>query len=275
MAFDDDESSQAASAPIEGYEFVGSATTWRYTSHLESVVIGGDTYTPLAGLQRGRIELGTTRDTPTLTVRLPSSTPVVQHYALASPPRSLQLNVYRLQEVSGEWKKWWHGDITAIKPAGLTAEVKCPSHLAARLATNVPGLSVLSHCNHYLYDARCRVARASFDHATTVAGVSATDGRIITVAGVGAFADQYFRAGEIVRDTDGERRTIVDQVGAILKVVAPFRALANGDAVTMYAGCDHTYATCSSKFSNVANFGGFPTMPTFNPFRVSITFEGS
>jgi hypothetical protein len=34
----------------------------------------------------------------------------------------------------------------------------------------------------------------------------------------------------------------------------------------MYAGCDHLLATCRDRFSNVANFGGFPWIPQKNPF---------
>jgi uncharacterized phage protein (TIGR02218 family) len=271
MAYDDDESSQAAGAPIEGYEFIGSATTWRYTSHVEAVTIDGDTYTPIAGLRRSSVGLGSTNDTPVLKMALPVTSPVVQHYAFATPPRTLQLNVWRYQPVSGEWKRYWHGEVTSIAPKGPSAEVTSPSNLAARLSTNVPGLTVRTHCSHFLYDARCRVARAGFDHTTTVASVNGTDARIITVAGVGAFPDQYFKAGEIVRDSDGERRSIIDQVGAVLKVASAFRTLANPDVVTLYAGCDHTAATCETKFSNTVNFGGFPRMPKRNPFRVAIT----
>ncbi len=35
-----------------------------------------------------------------------------------------------------------------------------------------------------------------------------------------------------------------------------------GDSFTAYQGCDHTLATCRSKFANEANFRGFPFVPT-------------
>jgi hypothetical protein len=34
-----------------------------------------------------------------------------------------------------------------------------------------------------------------------------------------------------------------------------------GDTFTVYQGCDHTPGTCASKFSNLANFRGFPYVP--------------
>lgn len=45
-----------------------------------------------------------------------------------------------------------------------------------------------------------------------------------------------------------------------------------GDAVTVYAGCDHAVATCFSKFVNVPNFGGLPHLPTVNPYYVDPRF---
>jgi hypothetical protein len=36
----------------------------------------------------------------------------------------------------------------------------------------------------------------------------------------------------------------------------------NGDAFTVYLGCDHTQATCTTKFGNLTNFRGFPYIPS-------------
>ena len=40
----------------------------------------------------------------------------------------------------------------------------------------------------------------------------------------------------------------------------PF-AIAAGDAITVTAGCDKSYATCRAKFANGLNFRGFPHIP--------------
>lgn len=39
------------------------------------------------------------------------------------------------------------------------------------------------------------------------------------------------------------------------------KAIEIGDAYSVYPGCDKRFATCSGKFSNAANFGGFPYVP--------------
>lgn len=268
MSYADDITSQADGDVVELYEFVGSATTWRLTSAAADYVFDGDTYTAQAGLTRGDISSVTTASFRPLSVQMPTAATVVQHYALGTPPRGLYLTLTSVQRNSGEGEVIWQGEVSAITPMGQKAELGCQSLLGSRLSTKMPGLTIRDHCQHALYDDHCRVARGDFDHATTVASVSATDGRLVTVAGVGAFADQWFRGGEIVRDSDGERRGIVSQIGAVLKLVSPFRTLANPDAVTMYAGCDHTAATCDDKFSNLLNFSGFPSMPKRNPWRL-------
>jgi hypothetical protein len=35
----------------------------------------------------------------------------------------------------------------------------------------------------------------------------------------------------------------------------------NGDTLNAIAGCDKLQATCTSKFSNLVNFAGFPFVP--------------
>lgn len=271
-SFDDDETSRQSSAPAELYEFVGAATTYRYASGIETVTLGGHDYEPLAGLIRTAISLGTTRDTPTLTVTMPVTAGVVGAYAFGEPPRSLELRVYRYQPESDEYRIDWRGDVTSIKPRDDVAEVSVPSLLAARLGTMVPGVIVRKHCLHVLGDARCRVVLSLFDQATTATLVN---GQTITVASVGGSDDQWFRGGTIVRDADGERKLIVDQVGGVLEIGSPFRTLNGGDAVTLYAGCDHTAATCLAKFNNLDNFSGCATIPKYNPFRVPVRLGSS
>ncbi len=47
----------------------------------------------------------------------------------------------------------------------------------------------------------------------------------------------------------------------ILHLPTPY-TIAAGDTFTMEAGCDLLHSTCVSKFDNLYNFRGFPTMPT-------------
>lgn len=269
MSYLDDVTSQAAGATVELYTFTGPATTWRYTSGQETVSYGGHDYEPLAALTRGEIAIGTTWEARPLQVTMPTSAQVVSFYAFGLPPRTLHLTVTSLQERSGEAEDIWSGEVTSITPHEQVAVVESPSALGAQLTTTVPAQTIRRHCNHRLGDEHCRVDLTAFTHTTTVASVS-TDGYTVTVSGVGTFPDQRFRSGTITRDTDGEVRTIVGQVGAVLLIASPFTAIANPDAVTMVAGCKHDQTDCEDTYDNLDNFGGFATIPRMDPFRVPI-----
>lgn len=267
MTYEADEESVYDGEPYELFDFAGPQISYRYTSDQVAKTYDSNSYTPLAGLKRSRLGANSTRDANAILVTMPSSTTVVADYGFGVPPRSLRLRIYRIQDRSGVALTIWDGAVIGLKPRGASAEIRSSSQLAENLGTNIPSVSIQPICNHVLYDERCVVTRASFDQAATVSSVS---GYTVTVSTVGGNPDQWFRAGEIVRDTDGERRQIVDQVGAVLTISSSFRTLAGSDAVTLYAGCDHRNATCGDKFSNRANFGGHPSVPSSNPFLVPL-----
>lgn len=268
MAYADDEVSPNAGEPVELYEFAGPQLFYRYTSGDQPVTLNGNIFAPLAALTRSALGANSTSDTAALVVTMPTTAQVVRDYGLDDvPPRSLLLRVYRRQARSLDFVEIWVGSVVAIKPSGRMAEVRSVSQLGERLSTAVPAVSVQRMCNHVLYSRFCRVDRLTYDFETVVTNVS---GGTVTLASIGIAPDDWFRAGEIVRNVDGERRTIVKQTGAVLTLASPFRTLANGNGVTLYAGCDHTLETCADKFNNAINFGGHPTVPGSNPFLVPI-----
>lgn len=268
MTYLDDELSVSDGSRTELFEFIGPGTTWRRTSAAADVVYSGNTYTARAGLRAGVIAIGATSEAAALELTLPVSDAVVSAYGFGSPQRSLRLKVIWLQERSATAQTVWDGEVIAISPTGAMAAVRSVSQVGARMSTPIPAISIQRQCQHFLYDDRCRVDRGSYDVATTVSSIS---GYTVTVASVGGNPDDWFKAGEIVRASDGERRTIVGNVGAVLSLIAPFATLAASDSVTIYAGCAHSIEVCRDKFGNVVNFGGHPQIPSSNPFDVPLT----
>lgn len=267
MTYADDVTSARSGDAIELYRFDGPQISYTHTSGTRAHTFTLDSlvYAPLAGLRRSGVGASSSGDKRTLTVTMSGACALATDYVYGTPPRSLRLRVYQLQRKSVEAVLIWDGSVTAAAAKGTEIELRSSSQLSERLGTPVPAVSFQRLCNHFLYDARCRISRAtSGNHHEPV--ISSVNGSTITVSTIGAYIDQWFKSGEIVRDTDGERRTIVDQVGAVLKVNAPFRTLNAADAVTMYAGCAHTIAVCSDRFNNIANFGGHPAMEAINPF---------
>jgi uncharacterized phage protein (TIGR02218 family) len=95
------------------------------------------------------------------------------------------------------------------------------------------------------------------------------DARRFAVAGLEAFADDYFTGGKL-DFTSGANAGFAMEVkqhgraGADITIElwqALSAPVAPGDAFTVSAGCDKQFSTCKTKFSNAANFRGFPFMP--------------
>ena len=117
-------------------------------------------------------------------------------------------------------------------------------------------------CVHTLYDSGCGVIRGTYS-ANGTAG-----------AGLDVEHDQFSRlrwrstrkaslvwtsgANANVRATV---KSVGVGVGFNLMYPLPFAPIA-GDAFTVYAGCDHTQATCQGRFNNLAELPRLPLRPT-------------
>lgn len=137
-------------------------------------------------------------------------------------------------------------------------------------------------CAWELGDAHCNVnlgAAGNHSAGAVVAVISAFE---FTASGISTFASGIFSHGKIVW-TSGANAGLAIEVKAhtqqspnsrlalFLPMPKPIQA---GDAFTITAGCDKQLATCRDRFSNVANFGGFPHMPG-NDFALSYASQGS
>jgi uncharacterized phage protein (TIGR02218 family) len=115
-------------------------------------------------------------------------------------------------------------------------------------------------CLHALYDSGCTLTKAAFGTNGTV-GAGST---VATVYWPGATAN--FAQGTITF-TSGVNAGVTTTVGSAvngsaLNLIYPLQSAPQpGDGFTVYFGCDHTPATCQSKFNNLVNFRGFPYVP--------------
>lgn len=123
-------------------------------------------------------------------------------------------------------------------------------------------------CANTLYDPACGLIKGSYSVAT--AATSATDATQTTFNIVQTYASNYFDLGFAVCTSGanaGLSRTIKTYIGTghtpqSVQTIQPWPSpVAIGDAFTLYPGCDKTKATCSSKFSNLVKFRGFPFIP--------------
>lgn len=263
--YDEYEQSVDNSLPVEGYKFIGSFKTYRYTSADRNVVINGETYTPIA-VTRSNVKAGTQNDDNlSLDLEMPFDVEVIKDYAFSQTPPKLRLVVYRLQGEDPEgdaWALYWTGIVRGFSADGRAVKIQVPSIFSLALNGEVTNAYYQVPCNHVLYGPRCRVNREDHKAVTTI---QTYQGTAISVVGEPAALNDL-AGGELVNPRNGERRLIKANNGSLITVGYPFVDLQPGDEVELYRGCDHSLEQCKAKFNNVINHGGFKYIPPDNPF---------
>jgi hypothetical protein len=132
------------------------------------------------------------------------------------------------------------------------------------------------YCHKKLYSPRCGVPEANFTMDFTVFALSTT-GFVVTALEFGSKANQYFRLGELYFPDLGAHALVVDHTGTTVTMKTPILGLVVGTHGRAIAGCNHvwkladgSWGDCKARFNNLDNFGGWPFVPTKNPYEVSI-----
>lgn len=155
------------------------------------------------------------------------------------------------------------GNIADIRSLGRT---RCDLTVRSRLDllnNSFPRLLYQPSCRWTLFDAGCTLNKASFAHAVTIASV--VNG--LTLNTTATDADGFYDLGTLTFTSgtlNGLSATIKKYLhtsGQVILHVPLNGTPSNGDALTLYPGCDKTSATCNGKFANLINFGGEEFVP--------------
>lgn len=118
-------------------------------------------------------------------------------------------------------------------------------------------------CRHILFDNRCGANQTAHTYAGVIAAIT---GSTIGVTGlpsgvnlIGGVATAGVSPRAIKAVTQDAGLTAITLSGAL-----PGGSI--GTTVTFTRGCNHTRDDCLNIFDNIANYGGFPYIPTRNPF---------
>jgi uncharacterized phage protein (TIGR02218 family) len=268
VSFEAQETHPYAGAPIEFFKFSLGSTVWRYTSSDETVSIADPTtvhsYSP-AAISRDQADFSQEDSGENVEVRVPLDNPVAALFVAYTPVAPVALTIYAKHRSDAEIVTAFIGEVLSISFEGAVAKLTC-APVKQALRRVVPSDVYQSRCNHVLFSAACGLDRAAWKDTaalTTVTGVT------LSSATFDARADGFYRNGWVER-TNGERRFIVEHVGAALTLMNAFPAdLIAGETVIAYAGCDRTEAACTA-FANLVNHLGFPRIPTRNPFAGGI-----
>lgn len=256
------ETAAQSGRPVELYEFLSGSTYYRYTSSDGDVTYGGNTYTA-APIARGTVEHTSETARLALNVTCDRSLSVLNLFATLPPDDIVYVTLRRLHSGDGEAIIMWIGRALNVTWNNDSAQIHCESVYTSLKRTGLRRLYQKA-CPHVIYGAGCNVDRDDFVATYAVATVAGTT---LTLSSMAA-ADHYFSGGYLEWTDAGTtyRRAIRTQVGASVVISFPLTGLSSGDVIDMYPGCDHTLATCTSKFGNHLNYGGMPYFPDKNPF---------
>lgn len=165
----------------------------------------------------------------------------------------------------------WKGRLVSISPGDEKLAMNFESVFTSMRR---PGLRARFQrsCRHPVYGRGCNLDRNAFDVAATI---SAIVGNTLTVPQAALQADGYYSGGMIAA-ADGSLSFVIAHVGTALtlqrvgySLISDFSVSGPGTPISIYPGCDHTRATCSAKFGNILNYGGFDWIPRKNPMAGS------
>jgi uncharacterized phage protein (TIGR02218 family) len=171
------------------------------------------------------------------------------------------------------------GQIGEIRRRGesFTAEVRSFAHSFDQER----GRRYQSLCAAEFGDMRCGLAlsQPAYRIATSVTAVA--DAASFSIAALPAFGNDAFTGGTALFTSGSNAGVSAGIMGhsrsGPMEMIAlwspPVSPIAVGQAVTLTVGCDKHFATCRDRFSNMANFRGFPHLPG-NDFVMTYARQG-
>lgn len=259
------ETSAHAGEPVELYKFVRGLDSWRYTSGDAEFTHLSEIYEPYP-FSRPETQQTVEVAKGKLDLKTPIDTPLVAEMIASPLIATIELTIYRRHRGDPEVVEFWHGYVAGMTLDGDEATITC-QQIGSQLKRTGRQRPAQRMCPHALFDADCGLSAAAWG----------LDGTLISAAGAvltsGAFASQadgWWVGGMI--STGNTLRMIVAHTSDSITLTSGVPGLAPGAAFTVYPGCDHTPATCNSKFGNALNYGGLPWLPTKNPFAGDSSF---
>lgn len=264
MAFNTNEIGAQTGKPVELYEFRRGPDYYRYTSSDANITWNTKVYEAVA-MSRDAIEATAEVARNPIKITCGQTLGILQLFLYGPPGDVVTLSVYRLHRGDTEAATIWMGRILNVTWSGSQAIIHCESVYSSIKRTGLRRM-YQKQCPHVLYSAACGVSSSAVRLTANVLGVSGTT---LTLDSMGGYSTDYFAGGYLEWEFSPgkfERRAIQNSTTTTVTVATQVFNLSAGASVRIYPGCDHVLSTCNGKFSNAANFGGFPWIPTKNPF---------
>jgi hypothetical protein len=263
---------RANAQPVHLYTFARGNSLWHYTDQPEDVTVSSVVYRA-AAITHSEFARDDETAAGEVTITCSAETPIVaalDGLLVGATPITATIRQTHRSGVGGVTPT------TAVRYSGwVTSRTLTPGACAfavgsitALLDRPLLGPTCGLSCNHTVYRIGCGVDPSLYTN--TGCAITTIAGRVLTVADAALEADGYYTAGYAVVETGsatGERCFIVDHTGTALTLLHdPPTGLTNAHTLAITAGCDGLEATCDTKFANLDHFGGFPRVPSVNPF---------
>lgn len=252
--------------PVECYRFTRQSVQWRYTSADTPIVVGAETFEPLA-VSHGSIVESFERLKRELTVTLPLDAPVCANWAVHSPGDAIAVTILAKHRGDDEVAVQWVGRVLQPRFTETTCELLCQPGSGSQRPRGLQ-LRWQRGCPLALYSqglGMCNLDPEDFAEPAVLASVNG----VVVNAAVWAALPAGRLAGGYVEWTavDGlvHRRTVTKHEGANLHLDYSAPGLLAGATVTAHHGCAHDHADCAAK-GNGDNYGGCVHLPNKDPF---------
>lgn len=254
-------------------------STMGFTNHDVDLVIGGITYEAASGFTPTAVE--TSRDMAVDNLDIQGaidSTRITKSDLLSGKYDGAQILIFQcdwsnLSSTAFYVRKGTLGQVSAGKTA-FTAEIRGLMQSYQQEIGDVYQKS----CRVTLGSTKCGVNVAAYTSTFTVTAYYSSDGSIYTNS---TQADYYYDYGLLTWTSSGlnngrsvEVKRYTNTNGKFIPFLPFTYTPSTGDVFTVVAGCDGNFTTCSTKFSNVANFRGEPHVPG-NDYATSYPAQGS
>lgn len=265
MSYLANEQSAHGSEPVELYEFTRGVRRYTYTSNAKDILFTSVIFTATP-MERSSLESSGELGRAGIKVTMPRDIAFVSEYLVSPPSEVTTLTIYRKHRGAPDSEAIviWMGRMLNLTWENSTVELLCEP-----VFTSIRRLGLRKQysrsCSHVLYGPKCSVNNTAFKYEGLVIGISANT---VSVAGIDSNGDNYYAGGYMEWDYQGrvEKKMILRQIGPTLTLGGFPIGLLGGVTVKVFPGCDHSLATCSAKYNNKLNYGGFPWIPSKNPF---------
>ncbi len=235
------------------------------TDHDAPIVLGGVTFEPVNGLRGATFESSSGLAPGRAAADGAISADFITDADLeAGLWDAAAVDVWRVDWAAPEHRvRIWSGRLSEVARRGATFAAELVS-LKAGLERPV-GRVYARACDADVGDARCGVDLDDPAFRGEGAVTALLGPKRFQPSGLGAFEAGWF-AGGVLHWTGGANAGVTARVVRHLSdelelAATPRFAIAPGDAFTVTAGCDKSFATCGATFANHDNFRGFPHHP--------------